>query len=485
MRRAKIVCTLGPSTASFDKVRELTDAGMNVARLNMSHGSHTEHAAAYEYVRRASHETGQAIAVLADLQGPKVRLGTFDSGSVELHRGASFVITTRDVTGTEAICSTTYDGLPADISPGDEILIDDGRVRLRAVEVDETDVTARVELPGVVSDHKGINLPGVKMSVPAMTDKDAEDLRWALRTGADFIALSFVRSGSDCDDVRRIMRQEQILRPVIAKIEKPQAVDNIDDIMDVFDGVMVARGDLGVELPLEEVPIVQKRVVGKARRNAKPVIVATQMLDSMVNAPQPTRAEASDVANAVLDGTDAVMLSGETSIGEFPAVAVRTMARIIESTEEHGLPRMAAYTWRPKTKSGVICRAAATVAEDIDARYLVAFTTSGDTARRMSRYRSRIAIVAFAPDPVVQSQLALTWGVQTFRVPQVRHTDEMVLQVDRALLDSGRCTEGQQVVIVAGSPPGIPGSTNALRVHNMGDAINHVAPAYGDLAPQR
>lgn len=483
MRRAKIVCTLGPSTSSYEKVGELVDAGMNVTRLNMSHGNHDDHAAAYAHVRRISEETGEPIAILADLQGPKIRLGTFADDDVVLTRDDEFTITTRDVAGNQQICSTTHADLPTDIDVGDKILIDDGRVRLRATSVGETDVATRVEVGGVISNHKGINLPGADVSVPAMSDKDADDLRWALRTGVDFIALSFVRAGKDCDAVRRIMYEEQILRPVIAKIEKPQAVDNIDDIIDIFDGVMVARGDLGVELPLEEVPIVQKRVIEKARHNAKPVIVATQMLESMVSAPQPTRAEASDVANAVLDGTDAVMLSGETSIGQYPVVSVQTMARIVMSTEVHGLPRMAEYMWRPRTKPGIICRAAATVAEDAEARYLVAFTTSGDSARRMSRYRSHVPVLAFAPDPIVRSQLALTWGVRTFQVPEVRHTDEMVRQVDRALLNNGLCTEGQQVVIVAGSPPGIPGSTNALRVHNIGDAINRVAPAYGDLAP--
>ena len=280
--------------------------------------------------------------------------------------------------------------------------------------------------------------------------------------------------------MRDVMREEDILRPLIAKIEKPQAVENLDEIMDAFDGVMVARGDLGVELPLEEVPIVQKLIVEKARRNAKPVIVATQMLESMISAPRPTRAEASDVANAVLDGADAVMLSGETSVGKYPIETVRTMARIIESTEKHGVLRMASLTWKPKTKSGVISRAAADVAEAIDAKYMVAFTTSGDSARRMSRYRSPVPVIAFTPDPVVRSQLAMSWGIETFAVPYVKHTDDMVLQVDKALLEIGRCEEGAQVVIVAGSPPGIAGSTNALRVHNMGDAINRVSPAYHD-----
>ncbi len=480
MRRAKIVCTLGPAVGNAHKILQLTEAGMDVARLNMSHGEQSDHEQNYAWVREAGNKVGKAIAVLADLQGPKIRLGRFADGPVQLEVGATFTITTDDILGDVERCSTTYKGLPGDVSVGDEILIDDGRMRLRATAVTDTDVTCLVETSGPVSNNKGINLPGVMVSVPAMSEKDIDDLRFALRLGVDFIALSFVRSADDYFDVKKIMVEEGIMRPVIAKIEKPQAVDNLDGIMDAFDGVMVARGDLGVELPLEDVPIVQKLIVEKARRNAKPVIVATQMLESMISAPRPTRAEASDVANAVLDGADAVMLSGETSVGEYPIHTVTTMARIIESTEEHGLPRMAAFTWKAKTKSGIICRAAAEVAEAVNARYVVAFTTSGDSARRMTRYRSKVPVIAFTPNPLVRSQLALSWGIETFLVPEVTHTDEMVLQVDKALLEIGRCADGQQVVIVAGSPPGIPGSTNALRIHNMGDAINGVVPAYKD-----
>ncbi|MEV7396150.1 pyruvate kinase [Aeromicrobium sp. NPDC092404] len=482
MRRAKIVCTLGPAVGNAHKILQLTEAGMDVARLNMSHGDQSDHEQNYAWVREAGDKVGKAIAVLADLQGPKIRLGRFADGPVQLEVGSTFTITTDDILGDVNRCSTTYKGLPGDVSVGDEILIDDGRMRLRATAVTDTDVTCEVETSGPVSNNKGINLPGVMVSVPAMSEKDVDDLRFALRLGVDFIALSFVRSADDYYDVKKIMVEEGIMRPVIAKIEKPQAVDNLDGIMDAFDGVMVARGDLGVELPLEDVPIVQKLIVEKARRNAKPVIVATQMLESMISAPRPTRAEASDVANAVLDGADAVMLSGETSVGEYPIHTVTTMARIIESTEEHGLPRMAAFTWTAKTKSGIICRAAADVAESVNARYVVAFTTSGDSARRMTRYRSKVPVIAFTPDPLVRSQLALSWGIETFLVPEVTHTDEMVLQVDKALLEIGRCADGQQVVIVAGSPPGIAGSTNALRVHNMGDAINGVVPAYQDTA---
>jgi pyruvate kinase len=478
VRRAKIVCTLGPATATLEKIRELVDAGMNVARLNLSHGSYADHEAVYKMVRQASDESGHAVGVLVDLQGPKIRLGRFASGPVTLVRGDTFTITTRPVPGDRFVCSTTYDGLPGDVRAGDMILIDDGRVALTAVEVSETDVVARVDVPGTLSNNKGINLPGVAVSVPAMSDKDTEDLRWALGLRADLIALSFVRSPEDAAEVRAVMDEERVWLPLIAKIEKPQAIECIDEIIAAFDGVMVARGDLGVEMPLEDVPFLQKRLVEAARRNAKPAIVATQMLESMISASRPTRAEASDVANAVLDGADAVMLSGETSVGAYPVETVETMARIIESTEDHGLARMAAIDWQPRTRSGVIAKAAAEVAERVGARFLVAFTESGDTARRLSRYRSHVPMIAFTPEPPVRSQLALSWGIETFLGPEVEHTDEMVAQVDEALLDIGRCQEGDLVVIVAGSPPGIPGSTNALRIHKMGDARHGAAPAY-------
>jgi pyruvate kinase len=336
---------------------------------------------------------------------------------------------------------------------------------------------------GKVSNHKGINLPGVAVSVPALSAKDERDLRFALGLTVDFIALSFVRDAKDVEDVRRVMDEVGVHVPVIAKIEKPQAIENLDDIIAAFDGFMVARGDLGVECPLEDVPFLQKRIIQKARLNAKPVIVATQMLESMIGNPAPTRAEASDVANAVLDGADALMLSGETSVGEYPVHTVETMARIITATgvhaREEGAPSgMAAIDWDPRTRGGVIAKAAAEVAERVGAKYLVAFTQSGDSARRLSRLRGPIPILAFTPEAAVRSQLSLSWGVETFKTQSVEHTDEMVRQVDEQLLQIGRVREGDLVVIIAGSPPGIPGSTNALRIHRMGDAINQVAPAY-------
>jgi len=477
------VCTLGPATNSERRIRELVYAGMDVARLNMSHGAHTDHAEVYRLVREASDASGHGVAILADLQGPKIRLERFADGPVLLRRSQRWTITTRDVDGNAEICGTTYKGLPGDVGPGDPILIDDGKVRLRVVSVTDTDVETEVLVGGQVSNNKGINLPGVAVSVPALSDKDAADLRFALRLGVDYIALSFVRSASDAEDVRVIMREEGISLPVIAKIEKPQAIDNLDEVVKAFDGFMVARGDLGVECPLEEVPFLQKKVIVAARRNAKPVIVATQMLESMVASPAPTRAEASDVANAVLDGADAVMLSGETSVGEHPIHTVETMARIIVATESHALvddtfSRFGRIDWDPHTRAGIVTKAAEEVAQRVGAQYVVAFTQSGDSARRLARLRSGIPVLAFTPESRCRSQLSLTWGVEAFQTKTVEHTDEMVRQVDEELLRIGRVKEGDLVVIVAGSPPGIPGSTNALRIHRMGDAINEVAPAY-------
>ncbi|CAL9427218.1 pyruvate kinase [Streptomyces griseomycini] len=473
MRRAKIVCTLGPATDSYDQLKGLVDAGMDVARFNLSHGTRAEHEERYRRVRKAADETGRSVGVLADLQGPKIRLGRFAEGPVLLERGDTFTVTVEEgARGDRHGCGTTYAGLAADVTPGERILVDDGRVTLEVTAVDGPRVRTTVVEGGVVSDHKGLNLPGVALSVPALSGKDEDDLRWALRTGFDVVALSFVRTGHDIKDVHRIMDEEGRRLPVIAKVEKPQAVENIDDIVAAFDGVMVARGDLGVEMPLEEVPIVQKRAIKLAKRNAKPVIVATQMLDSMIDNARPTRAEASDVANAVIDGTDAVMLSGETSVGRHAVETVRTMARIVEAAEEDilakGLPPLTERN-KPRTQGGAVARAAAETGDFLGAKFLVAFTQSGDTARRLSRYRSPIPLLAFTPEPATRSQLSLTWGVETFLGPQADSTDAMVAQVDELLLRYGRCERGDTVVITAGSPPGVPGSTNLVRVHRIGE----------------
>jgi len=469
---------LGPAVQSPEQVKALIDAGMNMARLNLSHGSYEEHQARLNLVRAAAQAAGRPVAILVDLQGPKIRLARFSAGPHDLARGDIFTITTDDVEGTKERVGTTYKGLPGDCKTGDRILIDDGKVTVEVIEIKGSDVITKVIEPGAVSNNKGINLPGVAVSVPALSEKDIEDLRWGLHAGADFIALSFVRNAVDIKDVHKIMDEEGIRLPVIAKIEKPQAVANIAQIVDAFDGIMVARGDLGVELPIEDVPLVQKLCVELARDMAKPVIVATQMLESMITNSRPTRAEATDCANAVLDGADALMLSGETSIGEFPIEAVQTMARIIQKTEEGGLDRIRPIKTSPRTKGGAITKAATEVGAIVDAKYLVAFTQSGDSARRMSRLRSPIPILAMTPEVGTYNRLALSWGVESMLTPVVGATDEMVKLVDTVLIDSGRAVIGDNVMIVAGAPPGIPGSTNAMRVHRVGDAVGGVAPAY-------
>jgi pyruvate kinase len=469
---------MGPAVEAAGKVEQLIAAGMNMARLNLSHGSYAEHQSRMDAVRNAATKAGVPIAVLVDLQGPKIRLARFAHGPHDLSRGDVFTITTDDIEGTKDRVGTTYKGLPGDCKPGDRILIDDGKVTVEVTSVTKTDVVTKVIEPGAVSNNKGINLPGVAVSVPALSEKDIEDLRWGLKAGADFIALSFVRSAEDIKDVHRIMDEVGIRVPVIAKIEKPQAVANLEGIVAAFDGIMVARGDLGVELPIEDVPLVQKHCIELARDAAKPVIVATQMLDSMITNSRPTRAEATDCANAVLDGADALMLSGETSVGEFAIEAVETMARIIQKTEEGGLERIRPMINSPRTKGGAITKAATEVGAIVEAKYLVAFTQSGDSARRMSRLRSPIPILALTPEVGTYNRLALTWGVEPMITEMVKHTDDMVKLVDTVLIQSGRAKKGENVMIVAGSPPGIPGSTNAMRVHIVGDAIGGVAPAY-------
>jgi pyruvate kinase len=478
MRRAKIVATFGPATAEYEKALAVIEAGVDVARMNLSHGSYGDHEGVFKTIRAAAEATGKSVGILVDLQGPKIRLGKFAKGKELLNVGDTFTITTADIEGSAEICSTTYRGLPADVNVGDRLLIDDGRIGLRATAVDATSVTCVVEIGGYVSNNKGINLPGVAVNVPAMSEKDEADLRWALNLGADMIALSFVRNAKDIIRVHEIMAEVGRFLPVIAKIEKPQAVAALEEIIDAFDGIMVARGDLGVELPLEQVPLVQKRAVELARRWAKPVIVATQMLESMISAPRPTRAEASDVANAVLDGADALMLSGETSVGEYPVETVTTMARIIESTEDNGLDRIPALGTKPHTHSGAVVRSAMDIAELLGSKYVCVFTESGDTLRRVARLRSRVPILAFATNDELLRKLSLVWGAHSFKVLPVKHTDDMFIQVDDAVLKKGICRIGDEVVVVAGTPPGIPGSTNSLRVHRVGDAVHHAAPGY-------
>jgi pyruvate kinase len=467
VRRAKIICTIGPATDSAEQLVNLVNAGMNIARLNMSHGDHVLHAKRVEWIRDAARIAGRPVGILADLQGPKIRLGIFEQGPVTLSPGQRFVITTDDVPGTAERASTTLKTLTQDVTPGAQILINDGAIELRAIEVTDTDVVTEVVIGGEVSDHKGINLPGVAVSVPALSEKDERDLRWALRHGVDMVALSFVRSPADIEPVHKVMDAEDRHVPVIAKLEKPQAIENLDAVIDTFDAFMVARGDLGVEVPLEDVPAVQKKIIDAARIWAKPVIVATQMLESMITSARPTRAEVSDVANAILDGADALMLSGETAVGKYPMEAVNVMSRIINRTEEGGLDKIRGLDWNPHTISGVISKAAVEVAERVNAKYLAAFTISGDTPHRLARLRSEVPIVAFTPLPKTAQELTLCWGVQSFVTPEYTDTDSMVASVQELLTDSGFLQRGDRVVIVAGNPGRTIYQTNSLRIYEM------------------
>jgi pyruvate kinase len=431
---------------------------MDVARLNFSHGDYSDHEANYKRVRAASDHTGRAVGILADLQGPKIRLGRFAAGPTYWATGETVRITVDDCEGSHDRVSTTYKQLANDAKPGDRLLVDDGNVGLVIEQIDGNDVVCTVTEGGPVSNNKGMSLPGMNVSVPALSQKDIEDLEFALRLGVDLIALSFVRSPADIELVHEVMDRVGRRVPVIAKLEKPEAIDNLEAIVLAFDAIMVARGDLGVELPLEAVPLVQKRAIQMARENAKPVIVATQMLESMIEHSRPTRAEASDVANAVLDGADAVMLSGETSVGKYPLEAVEETSVVVPP-----------LTHVPRTKRGVISYAARDIGERLDAKALVAYTQSGDTVRRLARLHTPLPLLAFTSLPEIRSQLALTWGTETFIVPHIQTTDGMIRQVDKSLLELGRYRRGDLIVIVAGAPPGTVGSTNLIHVHRIGE----------------
>lgn len=445
----------------------LIDAGMNVARMNFSHGAQADHEAVYQMVREAAEAAGKPVAILADMQGPKIRLGTFANGVEQWDAGDRVKITSDDVEGTHDRVSCTYKKLPGEVSKGDRLLVDDGKLALEVLGADDTDVECLVVEGGQVSNNKGLSLPNVNISVPALSEKDISDMKFALNLGVDLIAMSFVRSPDDVRLGHKVMDEVGVRRPIIAKIEKPEAVARLEAIVLAFDGVMVARGDLGVEMPLDEVPIVQKEIVRLCRENAKPVIVATQMLDSMIENARPTRAEVSDVANAVLDGTDAVMLSGETSVGKYPIGTVRTMAKIVETTEG-GPIDLRNLDHDPRTKPGAVTHAAADIADAIGAKALAAFTQTGDTVKRLARLKPSQPIIGLTPIESVRNQMALSWGTDAYLVEHVDHTDAMFQLVDKTMQEHHLAAPGDLVVIVAGTPAGTPGSTNTVRVHQIG-----------------
>ena len=469
MRRTKIVATIGPASRDPRVLERLVRAGVNVLRLNFSHGTHEEHARVVKTAREIETRLGQPLALLQDLSGPKIRTRRVAGGEIELRDGARVAITTDEsVEGTPELISTTYDALPLDVKEGDRILLDDGNLELRVIETSRGRVQCEVVVGGPLRSNKGMNLPGVELSVPALTEKDRRDLAFGLEQGIDYVALSFVREAADIEEIKALIRSLDHDVPVIAKIEKPEAVENLSAILEVTDGVMVARGDLGVELGTEEVPTVQKKIIAAANIVGRVVITATQMLESMIDNPRPTRAEASDVANAILDGTDAVMLSGESAVGRFPVETVETMARIADYTEEHaaaGTPERASRgPGTAVTRS--LARVAASVADELGCKMIVAFTESGITARLASGFRPRVPVVAITGDDRVYRRLALWWGVVPVRAEFAESSDELQAIGEERLKARGLVEKGDTILILSGRS-NIAAATNMLRVHEI------------------
>jgi pyruvate kinase len=469
-RRAKIVCTLGPACHTEERIRELLRAGMNVARLNFSHGTHEQHAHMIERVRKAAEREEKVVCLLQDLQGPKMRTGKLrDHTPVALKAGERLTLTGRDVLGTASVLSTTFP-IANDVTPGARILLADGLIELRAIGVHGEDVETEIINGGLIGENKGINLPGTPVSLPSITDKDKADIDFGLKHGIDLIAMSFVRTADDVIQTKRFIHSLGGRVSVIAKLEKPQAIENLEEIFEVADGVMVARGDLGVEVPPEEVPVIQKLIIHRAADWRKPVITATQMLESMIENPRPTRAEASDVANAIFDGTDAVMLSGETASGKYPIEAVQMMARIITETEEH---MDAIMPWRRRRErrqlsiSETICESVAHAAEDLDMKAIAVFTQSGTTARLVSKYRPKCATFAFAHDSIITNEMNLLWGVTPIQCDIAPTAEDMVRGAEEELIRRGVVKKGDVMGVISGTL-GASGSTNIMRLHTVG-----------------
>jgi pyruvate kinase len=467
MRHTKIVATLGPATSSEAVIRQLLLAGVDVFRLNASHGADAERAGRIAGIRHACLDLQRRASILLDLQGPKIRLGTFSGGRCTLEAGSTFTITTEPIVGDSHRASTSYVGFATDVKPGDRVLVADGAIELRVLEVNGSEVRTEVVSGGSIGDHKGINLPGVAVRLPSLTDKDFENLQFGVAQGVDMVALSFVRTAADIHQLRAVLRANPL--PVVAKIEKPQAWENIESILEAADGVMVARGDLGVEVALETVPRIQKSIIRRARRHGKFVITATQMLESMIESPTPTRAEVSDVANAIYDGTDAVMLSAETSVGRYPVEAVKFMARIAAETENairaRGFQDLPAGPDPSNAK--ILADAAYHTAREAKAAAIVVFTATGSSARLVSRYRPPVCIYAMTPHESVAKQLMVNYAVNSVLAPEVASTDEMLAQIDRVLTEERHLKKGDTVVFLAGQPVGRPGTTNLMKLHRI------------------
>lgn len=475
MRRTRIIATIGPAVGTPEKIEELLRAGVNIARLNMSHGDHETQTKWLGWIRSISEKLNRPVGVLADLSGPKIRTGTFSSGGTLLEPGATFTITTRSIVGDHKEVSTTYAGLPHDVKEGDRILLDDGTLELEATYVTDTDVVTRVIIGGFLKDRKGINLPGVKISAPSLTKKDLVDLEWAIAHDVDFVAISFVRTAHDVADVKKIIAAAGKRIPVIAKIEKPEAVDNLEAIVEISNGVMVARGDLGIEVRPEKVPLIQKRIIEMANKKGVTVITATQMLESMITNPRPTRAEASDVANAILDGSDAVMLSGETASGKYPVEAVRMMVSIAEEVETRVLERIkhsGEIIECELPMTGILLQAARNTVGNIPAKFIVVFSASGRSARLLSKYRPKVEILALTDNVESYRRMALYWGVIPVMVPTMQHVEQMIQQMDTMLQETGYVQSGDVVVVLFGTVIGISGTLNSMRLVRIGEKVS-------------
>lgn len=474
MLRTKIVCTVGPSSQKVTVLMKMMQAGMNVARLNFSHGTHEDHSRRLELIREAARKTGKNIAIMLDTKGPEIRLKYLEKESVYLEAGKKVILTVEDVKGNENILPVTYRGLPRDVYPGDRVLIADGLIELRVLEKDRKNVECEIINGGEITSQKGVNLPGVVVNMPAVTDRDIEDILFGIEKGMDFIAASFIRKANDVLAIRQIVEESGADLDIIAKIESREGLNNIDEIIKVSDGIMVARGDLGVEIPVEEVPLVQKTITEKCNKAGKPVIIATQMLESMIHNPRPTRAEATDIANAIFDGTDAIMLSGETAAGKYPVEAVETMARIAMKAESSlKYEEMLARRSRKQayTVTDSISHATCTISEDLGAAAIITSTETGHTSRMTSKYRSRAPVVAVTPEEKVLRKMALVWGVQPILVRRTTDTDSMITTAIEASLKEGLISPGDLVVITAGVPVGVQGTTNLIKVHTVGEIL--------------
>jgi pyruvate kinase len=472
-RRAKIICTLGPASRSPAMMRSMILNGMDVVRFNFSHGGPGLQAEHVANLRAVSAELGRPVALLQDLQGPKIRTGPIACNVITLQEGQRFALTTRSVPGDENAVSTTYGALPRDCRRGDTILLDDGNIALQVEDVTDTDVVCVVTDGGDLKPNKGINLPGVHVSAPALSEKDRHDVDWGIANGLDYVALSFVRQADEVHELKEIIRSHGSSMQVIAKLEKPEAIDNLQEIIAASDGVMVARGDLGVEMPPEEVPLLQKRIIKSANDSGKIVITATQMLESMTHTQRPTRAEASDVANAVLDGTDALMLSGETAAGAYPLQSLQMMSRIIEEVEnstDDGWSHARRLRRSEVTEFPLaVCEAAAHAAAAINAKAIACFTETGGTARLLSKFRPPVPIIACTPQESVARQLKLCWGVRPYLIERSATTDEMLQYTDASLVKSGDVAPGDIVVVTMGAPVALHGSTNLMKLHRIGE----------------